>query len=1210
MLQHYRFNSIVILPYLLLQEYGNCFVFPVKKIQKQVKLMKKKLQLQQKLFQFMKLTLVQLCITIIFVGVSFARDVSAQETLSRKVSLRVENVDILNTLNNIEKQADVKFTYRDNLIDNSRRVSLNLVNETLENVLNRIFNPINIKYRVVNNQIILSKSKNALGVIEPIESQQNVNTIKAVAVRVSGLVSDESGDPLVGVNIGIKGTSQGTVSDAKGQYSIDVSSNESVLVFSFVGYSSQEITVGSRTKINVSLSPNDKVLDEVVVVGFGTQKKENLTGAVSTVNSKALADRPIPNVAVGLQGVSPGLNVTRVTGQPGAEDININIRGATSTSSVPPLLLVDGVIVPISHLQSMNPNDIDNISILKDAASTSIYGVDGAGGVILVTTKKGKEGKVKFQYSGLTGIDYALSVPNKLSLADEAAFSNLARVNSGQSPEFNAVDLENIKNGVPYVVDPNNPTAYRYYNNDPIPNQLLDKVMRMTSHSLTASGGSKNATYLVSGAYYYKDGILKYGGDDMKRYNFRSNVSFNISKHLSLDTRLAYTNEYSRANPLYTSAGNLPGFGSGTNGQGVIWEIYRNRIQNPVFTPDGKINANANNAFATIIDGGYNNTTRNIIDGVATLKAANFVKGLQLRAILGITNRRNERNIFRKTVQRWLINTTGTPVNATNSIDEAFENQLQRNLQFLADYDFNIGDHKFHLLAGTQFDDNESDRIHTWATNLLSNDVPTINLADPATIRSSQLFDSRANFSGLYRLNYNYKDKYLFETSGRYDGSSRLSPEKRYQFFPSVSAGWNIHKENFWENIKSIDEFKIRASYGVTGAASNINSYNYINFLSRGTNVSFNGIGAGFMGQYSLPSAFITWEEIRSFNIGFNVGLFKNRLQLEFDRFSRTTDNLLVPLTLPASAGLPGPSRNDGTLKTWGWEADIRWRAKPSKDFSYSIGINVADNNNEIVRYLGRNIIKPGNNSVVEGLPLNSIWGLKTDGFFQTPDQAVSAPKSDPRQTAGDVRYLDLNGDGKLTIGDGTTANSGDFVMLGNSNPRYTFGVTFTAEYKALNISLFFQGVGKREIMANVRNHMPFPVAFQYPLGIHADYWTPENPNALFPRPFIGAFFNYWEQDRMVLDASYARLKNFQIGFTVPQQFSKKLKIDKARFFISGQDLFVISGLGKFKEMYDPETRTDANAAVNYPNVNGTNLFGNTDYPFFSTLSFGLNLNF
>jgi TonB-linked SusC/RagA family outer membrane protein len=1172
--------------------------------------MQKKLQFKQKLIQLMKLTLIQFCLVIAFAGVSLARNASAQELLSRKVNIQVENLELVNTLNSLEKQADVRFTYRDNLFKNDQKVSLNVLNETLENVLNRLFNPLSIKYKVVNNQIILSKSKNSLGAGDSADNRQESSPQKADDIKISGIVNDDNSEPLAGVNIVLKGTNKGVNSNAKGEYSIDVPNANAVLVFSFVGYKTTEVKVGSRNKINITLSEQDKVLDEVVVVGFGTQKKENLTGAVSTINSKVLADRPIQSAVLGLQGVSPGLNITRVTGQPGEENVSINIRGATSTSAVSPLLVVDGVITPSANLQTMNPNDIDNISILKDAASTSIYGVDGAGGVILVTTKKGKEGKVKFQYSGLTGIDYALSVPDKLSLLEEAEFSNLARANSGQAAEFTTTDLENIRNGVPYIVDPNNPTAYRYYNTVSPSDQLLDKTMRMTSHSLTASGGSKNANYLISGAYYYKDGIMKYGRDDVTRYNLRSNVGFTISKYLSLDTRFAYTNEFSQALPLYTTAGNLPAGGSGTNGQGVIWEVYRNRVSIPVFTPDGRINALANNAFAVIVDGGYNNTTRNVIDGVATLKAQNFIKGLSLRAIMGVTNRQVERDIFRKTIQRWLINTLGAPTAPTNSMDKAFETVVQKNVQFLADYDLTIGKNKLHFLAGSQYDDYEYDRIHTWASNLLSNDLPTLNLAAETTKSSAQLFDSRANFSGLYRINYNYDDKYLFETSGRYDGSSRLSPDNRYQFFPSASVGWNVHREGFWRSVKAINEFKIRASYGTTGAASNIGSYNYINLLDRGTNVSFGGTRSAYVAQYNLPSSLITWEAIRSFNIGVNIGFFNNRLQVEFDRFSRTTDNLLVPLTLPGFAGIAGPSRNDGVLKAWGWEADIKWRDKKGKDFSYSIALNVADNNNEVTRYLGRNIIKPGNNNVVEGLPLNTIWGLQTNGFFQTREEALAAPKSDTRQTAGDVRYLDINGDGKLDIGEGTTANSGDFVLLGNSTPRYTFGATFTAEYKAFDISLFIQGVGKREIMANVRNHMAFPVAFQYPLGIHRDYWTPENPNALFPRPFIGAWFNYWEQDRMVLNGAYARLKNFQVGYTIPQNITRKIHVDKARFFVSGQDLFAITGLGKFSQMYDPETRTDANQAVNYPNVNGTNLFGNTDYPLFSTLSFGVNLSF
>ncbi len=1154
---------------------------------------------------------------LLMVGLGYARPSKGQSILTRRVSLQADRIEMRQALDQLAQQAGVRFVYSTNAIQAKQPVSVRAANETLGQVLNQLLTPLRIQYEVLNERIVLRRQTSSRAEVPALPEIPSAVTPPAVRVdrTITGKVSDETGAALAGVSVLVKGTQRGATTNKDGQYSLLIpdrvdGSEKITLTFSFIGYETRDVDVAAQSRIDVSLKASISTLDEVVVVGFGTQKKSNLTGAVATIDSKALADRPIPNAAIGLQGLSPGLTVTRLSGQPGDDNININIRGASSTSPVGPLVVVDGVIVPSATLQTINPNDIDNISVLKDAASTAIYGVDGAGGVILVTTKKGKEGKVRLQYTGLSGIDYALSVPSKLSLEEEAAYSNLARLNSGQTAEFSPIDLENIRNNVPYIIDPNNPTAYRYYNKIPLTDQLLDKYMRMTSHSLSASGGSKNISYLVSGGYYYKDGVLKYGGDDVRRYNLRSNVSFNISNYLSLDTRLAYTNELARATPLYTSVGNLPGSGSGTNGQGAIWEIYRNRVRDPIFTPDGRLNANAPNALGVIIGGGYNNTGRNVLDAVATLKAQNFVKGLMLRAIVGVSNRRIEREIFRKTVQRWLINTPGTPVNAVNSMDEAFENQLTRNVQLLADYDLNFNKAKIHILAGTQFDDFERDRIHTWGSNLLNNDLPTLNLADETTKSNAHQFDSRANLSGLYRINFNYDDRYLLETSGRYDGSSRLSPQRRYQFFPSVSAGWNLHRESFWEGVpKFVNEFKIRGSYGQTGAASNIGSYDYLNLLERGINVSFNGVRSAYMAQYALPSELITWETIKSLNLGFNLGLFRNRLQIDFDRFSRTTNNLLVPLALPGFAGILGPNSNDGQLKAWGWELEMRWQDKRGSNFNYSWSVNFSDNNNEVVRYLGRNIIKPGNNNVVEGLPLNTIWGLRTDGFFQTAEEARNAPKSDPRQTAGDVRYLDLNGDGRITIGDGNTGNTGDFVLLGNSTPRYSFGTTFQASYKAIDFQIFVQGVGRRQIMANIRNHMPFPVAFQYPLGIHADYWTPENPDALFPRPFIGSFFNYWEQDRMVLNAAYARLKNLQVGYTLPQRISRKLNIDKARFFLSGQDLFVISGLGKFREMYDPETRTDANGAVNYPSVNGTNLFGNTDYPFFSTVSLGLNLS-
>ncbi|MGM9508958.1 SusC/RagA family TonB-linked outer membrane protein [Larkinella sp. GY13] len=1016
-------------------------------------------------------------------------------------------------------------------------------------------------------------------------------TNAALAQTVSGrITSADKNEPLPGVSIVLKGTTLGTTTDNDGRYRLNVSGNNPTLVVSFIGYTRQEIVVGSRSVIDVSIQQDDKSLDEVVVVGYGTQRKVNLTGAVSTVDAKSLQNRPSTSLANALQGVTPGLNITRQSGQPGNETVNLQIRGVTSANgNVNPLVILDGVSVPISTMTTMNPNDVESISVLKDAAAAAIYGAQAAGGVILITTKKGKSGKVTFDYLAQYGVDWAINLPDRMSLLDEALYSNLARQNSGSAPEYTNDDLQRIRDNVPYVVNPADTGSYLYYNQQPLADQILRKYTSMRTHNLTARGGTDKINFLISGGYYEKQGVFKVGPDNMKRYNLRVNLGAQLTKHISLDTRLSYTLEQTRR------------ASADANGSyGLLNYALRWRNRNPFLTPEGRYNGIGSGSLALPLQeaGGYNNYNRNFFDGVVTLQAANFVKGLNLRAIAGTQYRPAYREIFNRTIPLWAKSRITSYVNPVNSYQVSNELTKNTNIQLLANYDFKVGgNHNFGFFAGYQWEEFRYQSAYASASNLVSNDLPTLNLGDDKTKVATQDVQTNAFQSVFGRFNYNYADKYLIEATLRQDESSRLAPGLRRKVFPSASAGWNMHRESWFGNALSfVSEFKLRGSWGRLGGAlgTNIGNYDFLNQLSRNSNLVLGNSRTTYVFQGSLPSSSLSWETIETTNGGIDLGFFENRLQFTGDYYVKYNRNMLTPQQLPGTIGISTPRKNNGELKSWGWETEVRFRDRIGKDFNYSVAVNFSDNQNRLQSYSGRTVVSAGTNNLIEGYPINTIWGYQTAGYFQTADEVKSSAFQDNRAGAGDVKYVDQNGDGRLTWGKGTAADHGDLILVGSTQPRYLFGVTLSAQWKGFDLTVFVQGVGKRNYLPTQESVAPLMVTWKQPLAIHSDYWTPENPNALFPRPFVAATHNYVSSDKWVMNASYMRLKNLQFGYTLPTTLTQKIGVSQARFFFSGQDLLTISGLGKFQGYYDPEMRDGVE----------------NDYPFFSTASVGLNLSF
>ncbi|WP_460543735.1 SusC/RagA family TonB-linked outer membrane protein, partial [Echinicola sediminis] len=995
----------------------------------------------------------------------------------------------------------------------------------------------------------------------------------------------------------VKGTQRVTVTDLDGAFSFDKVSEDAVLVFSFIGFDSQEISIAGKENIEVMMSEDLSDLQEVVVVGYGTQKKANLTGAVSTVDSKALEDRPVANVANALQGTTPGLNITRTGGQPGNENIGIQVRGVTSANgAVNPLLMVDGVPAPLFTLQTINPNDIESVTVLKDAAAAAIYGAQAAGGVILVTTKVGKKGKTTFEYSNQIGTEWALNVPERLSLLDEALYSNLARSNAGVGNEYNDEALQYIRDGVEFVPSETNPNKWVTYNQQSIRDQVLRKTSPMQTHNLSARGGSENLNYLVSLGYYNKQGVFKIGPDSFERYNARFNLGAQLTKHLSLDSRISYANHHTEA----------PSRGAG--GYGLLQQVYQARQRFPVFMQDGRLfggaGSSGNNTYAYLTQGGYDNSTRNDFDGVFTGTLKDVVKGLTIRSIFGRQYRRTDRERFARTVELWDRGGDNPAyiLNNPNGYQLTQDNTINISFQMLVDYDLEIGDkHKFHALTGYQWEDYRWTRLYSQGTNLISNDLPSLNLGDDNTKVTNQSISTYANQSVFGRVNYSFDERFLFEGTVRMDESSRLAPGLRTKVFPAASVGWNMHREEFFGNaLPFFSEFKLRGSWGQLGSALGgdiIGYYDYLSLLSRGSGLVLGAeeTRSTYFYQGTVPSSSLSWETIETWNGGLDLGLLENKLQMSFDYYVKHNDNMLTELQLPATFGVRAPRINNGVLKSWGWELALKYRDQIGEDFNFNFGLNLSDNNNELIEFSGRKVIQAGNNNTVEGYPLNTIWGYETvPGYFGSEDQVDGAPFQDNRTGTGDIQYVNQDGDDRITVGRGTTENSGDLVLLGTNQQRYLFGVNASAQWKNFDLSLFFQGVGKRSFMPTRDMLMPLSQTWFMPMKHHQDYWTPENTNAAFPRPYLNGHHNYLPSDRWVLDGSYVRLKNFQLGYSLPVSVTERININRARVFITGQDVLTFTKMGVFNGVFDPENSNNVRA----------------DYPFFGTVAMGINLSF
>ena len=1171
----------------------------------------------------MKITVLQILISAFSAAMVFAVDGKGQAILERKISIDVEGVDFQSALILISKQAKVKFAYSPELVRNKGEVTLYAEDESLADVLTDLLGP-DISYKVIGRQIVLTPH---VYVSAPVEEMEQ-NTPRKM-IGVSGRVTDESGNPLPGVNILIKGTTLGTTTDFNGTYALEVEDPEAILVFSFIGYVTQEVSVSNRSTINIVLLEDFHSLNEVIVVGYGTQKKENLTGAVDQVGSETFENRPLPNLTQGLQGVLPNVNIRMLDGKPNASP-SINIRGTTSIGSGgSALILIDGVEGDPTML---NPNDIESISVLKDAASAAIYGARGAFGVVLITTKKPERNAFSVTYDGNFGLKQPTVLPNYLTdgyrwatLFNESFFAweNTYPQNVNKTLTFSQEYLEELKRRSENPSLPKTEVGpdgqYVYYHNTDWYDLLYKDHQQTSQHNISVSRSTDKSDFMISGRVYNQEGLFRYNSDDFKAYNLRARGSLELYRWLRVSNSFEYSSS-DYHNPLNV------GEGSG------IWRNIADEghVLAPMLNPDGTLTHSAAYTVGDFYLGKNGiDTRRNIIRNTTGFEAR--VLDDKVRVFGNFTFQSIFNNEFTRRVQvpyskaPGVIEYVGTQYNDIRNVD-ARTNYNATNVY--GEYENTFSNvHYFKAMAGVNYEQSVYERNLVQRNGLIFEDAEDINLALGQPILTEGGYEKWRILGGFARINYIFKDRYLLEFNGRYDGSSKFPTDEQYAFFPSISAGWRVSEESFWPiSPKVISNFKIRASYGSLGNG-NIESYLFQETFSISQSGRIlNGIRPQKTSRPSVLPQGLTWETATTRNFGVDFEMVGGKLQLTADAYVRkTTDMYTIGRTLPATFGATSPKGNYADLETKGWEVVVGWRDQftvGSKAFTYRVGLNMADNQSKILKYNNPDKFL---SDYYEGQKVGEIWGYVTEGFFSSLDEIANhADQSEFLSTArgeylpGDIKFRDINGDGVINPGDNTLSNPGDRIIIGNRSPRYTFGINLSADWNGFFLSAFFQGVGQQDWYPRYESNV-FWGQYNRPYGDvpmwhlkEGIIWTPENPNSFFPR-YVSRLANRdggilrEQQTKYVMNAAYVRLKNLQIGYTFSPELLENLRIIRgARVYISAENIWTWSPLYRTMDNVDVENATAPSDQL----FTSSNAGDGYNYPMLKGFTFGISATF
>ena len=1110
-----------------------------------------------------------------------ASDTYAQTS---RITIEVTNQTVEYVLEQIKAKTGLDYFCNNAHVNLNRKVSVSLNNGSVDEVLNQVIEGTNVTYSIVDNKIIFS-------VKESVAKQSS-------DLLVKGKVVDSKGEPVIGATILEKGTTNGTVTDYDGNFTLTLNSEKAELQISYIGYKTQSLKAQFGKPMSISLAEDTEILDEVVVVGYGTQKKVNLSGAVEAISGATLQDRSVNNVGTMLQGLVPNLNISMSGGQIN-QTPSFNVRGMTTiTQGGAPLILVDGVPMSEADFSRMNSADIESISVLKDASSAAIYGARAAFGVILVTTQKGTNEKMKFTFNNTVSIRTLGRMP--VIVKDpyiQASYKDIMGApwyDLYSDEELDYAKKRQLNPSLsPIIVSSKDPNRYTYLGATDWFHELYNNTGLSNQHSISMSGATKKTSYYLGGEFFSERGMIKYNTDKYNRYNLRSNVSYQVTDWLQV-----------------------------TNNTSMTYYTYRA----PSTLDSGWLYKEIHNANALDVpknpDGSWTETGAKYIAGTAMGGESKYEEilaqtqvGFNLDLIKNIwsVNANLAIKFWNKHKNNWESDKDFTYKDGPNVSPKSLgwsdfarsehDNSRYSLLNVYSNFNKAFGQHEIGATIGFEQQLESAQYFTGERDGLVSNSAPSVGVAAG---ENKTLTDSRftwATRSGFYRVNYSFGKRYIIEANGRYDGTSRFQKNHRFGFFPSFSGAWILSNEKFFEPIKNIMNLaKLRMSYGWLGN-QNVGYYEYVsNMTFYECNYLLNGRKPIGVGSPNLISDDLTWEKVNTINLGFDFGLFSNRLTVSTDIYRRyTKDMLTTGPTLPGVLGVASPRQNAADLRTQGWELSIGWRDRftlASKPFNYSVKFNLSDSSAEIIKF---NNATGTLNDYYKGYKIGTIWGLTTEGFFIDKDDIkqhanqweVTSYPGDRPLAPGDLKYKDLNNDGYVNKGKWTVDDHGDYSIIGNTTPRYCYGADINATWNGFDFRVILQGVGKKDWYPNVFNFFGiYRAPWSNVYTNNLDHWTADNPNAYFPRLKSYTAETAGDmsiaQTRYLQNAAYMRIKNITVGYTLPKSLTRKLHLEDVRLYFSGDN---VAEFTKLSHNVDPE---------------GLDL----THPMQRVFSFGLNLSF
>lgn len=1152
-----------------------------------------------------------------FLLMCFSFRLLAADATDKKITLSFSNLPLKEAIRKVEAASGYTFFYDEHKTDLNQKVSLSASNLPLEDALEAMLKTTRLGFEITNRQIALFPRDAA------------PSATRGTPHIVTGTVRDALGDPVIGANVVVKGTTNGTITDIDGHFSIEAASHD-ILQVSFIGYLAQDIALGGKKEIAITIREDTQKLDEVVVVGYGTQKKVNLTGAVEQVTSEVFDNRSISNVTQALQGTIPNLNISMSDGKP-TRTAEYNIRGTTSIGQKgSALVLIDGVEGDPSML---NPNDIASISVLKDAASAAIYGARGAFGVVLISTKNPSKDKTSVTYTGNFTLKSPTTVPDVVTdgytyarYFNEAwsAYYDYSQTpqNINKTLKFSQEYLEELKRrsetpGLPEVeIGPNG--EYVYYGNTDWYKELYKKSTFATDHNISISGSSGKTSFYVTGRYFGQDGLFRYNTDDYQLFNMRAKGAVQVFDWLKIEDNMEYSS-MNYHNPLNVGEG------------GGIWRNIADEghILAPMFNPDGTL---THSAAYTVGDMWYGkngiDTDQRVLKNTVSATASFLKNRLRIKGDFTFQNHDNDQTRIRVPVpfsrRPGVIEYVGSSKNDIQNTNKT-TTYLASNIYGEFEETFKEK-HYFKAMLGYNYEQSRMKNVKVLRNGLIFDDAEDLNMALGQTINTEGGYSKWRLSGGFFRLNYVFDNRYLIEVNGRLDGSSKFPSDSQYAFFPSVSAGWRASQESFWKLPETIfSDLKIRASYGSLGNG-NIDPYSFQElFKIKQSDRVLNGIRPQYTGQPAVIPLGLTWEKSTTLNLGLDMSFLSNRLRFSGDVYQRkTTDMFTVGMSLPAVFGTDVPKGNYADLTTKGFELSLTWQDQfqlAGKPLNYEVRFTLADYQSTIDKYNNPEK-KLGDDYYYEGMKVGEIWGYETEGFFTSADDIASHAKQPyfyagataGQWLPGDIKFKDLNNDKVIDYGNNTVDNPGDQRIIGNSEPRFIYGFNLSGDWNNFFVSAFFQGVGKQDWWPGSEAsyfwgmyNRPYNDMPKSHLG---NIWSEEKPNTYFPRlrgyaseePY--AELNL-KQTRYLQNIAYIRMKNIQVGYILPQRWISKIRMQNAKIYLSGENLWSWSPLYKHSKDLDVEAVRGSDRDL----TEGTSGNG-YNYPILKSVSLGLSVTF